>query len=202
MNSYFWEGLVTDELPSAPGPYGSGSHDEARIVLHHCRRAWDESEDALVMAEADIGRFICAYEGPKPEENPISSNRRRGSGVAFLSKVKHAEVTHFMEHLSADNSSSRSVLRDRRRLLLFTDGACLSNRNQNPHKCWAVWLGMPTADGVAKTALGHLENEGPFGDHSIATNNRADLHAAIAALRLSNWKQEGFNRIVIAIDST
>ncbi|KIL85240.1 hypothetical protein FAVG1_11670 [Fusarium avenaceum] len=51
-NSYFWEGLVTDELPSAPGPYVSGSLDEARLVLHHCRRAWDASADALVMVEA------------------------------------------------------------------------------------------------------------------------------------------------------
>lgn len=57
---------------------------------------------------------------------------------------------------------------------------------------------MPTEDGAAKTVLGHLENEGPFGDHSIATSNRADLRAAIAALRLSNWKQEGFDTIVIA----
>ncbi|KAI6764092.1 hypothetical protein HG530_007881 [Fusarium avenaceum] len=51
-NPYFWEGLVTEELPSAPGPYVSGSLDEARLVLYHCRRAWDASEDALVMVEA------------------------------------------------------------------------------------------------------------------------------------------------------
>jgi hypothetical protein len=68
-NPYFWEGLATEELPCAPGLHGSGSLDEARLVLHHCRRAWDESEDALVMVEADTGRYVRPYEGPKTMEN-------------------------------------------------------------------------------------------------------------------------------------
>ncbi|SPJ81865.1 uncharacterized protein FTOL_09270 [Fusarium torulosum] len=201
-NPYFWEGLATEELASAPGPHRSGSLDEARLVLHHCRLAWDESEDALVMVEADTGRYVRAYEGPKAIENPVSLERRRGTGVAFPSKIKHAEATHLLEHVSVNNSSGRSVLGDRGKLVLYTDGACINNGHQNPRGGWAVWLGMRTPDSGANVVSGRLENQGPFGDHSIATSNRAELRAAIAALRLSDWKQEGFGTIVIATDST
>jgi ribonuclease HI len=201
-NPYFWEGIATEELPSAPGPHEPRSLEEARLVLLHCRRAWDESEDALVMVEADTGRYIRPYEGPKTMENPVSLERRRGTGAAFPSKIEHAEATLLLEHVSVNNSSGRSVLGDRRKLLLYTDGACINNGYQDPHGGWAVWLGMRTLDGAANVVSGRLENQGPFGDHSIATSNRAELRAAIAALRLSGWKQEGFGTIVIATDST
>ncbi len=48
---------------------------------------------------------------------------------------------------------------------------------------------------------GRLENKGPFGDDSVATSNRAELRAAIAALRLYNWRSAGFGSLVIATDS-
>ncbi|KAJ4181634.1 hypothetical protein NW755_010903 [Fusarium falciforme] len=50
-------------------------------------------------------------------------------------------------------------------------------------------------------ASGRLEDKGPFGDDIIAASNRAELRAAIAALRLYDWQDEGFESIVIATDS-
>lgn len=201
-NPYFWEGLATEELSSAFGPHEPGSLDEAGLVLHHCRRAWEESEDALVMAEADTGRYIRAYEGSKPVGNPVSLERRRGTGIAFPSKIEYAGTTDFVEQVSVDHSSGRAVFGDKGRLLLYTDGACLNNGNHDPRGGWAVYFGMATRAGVVNSASGRLENQGPFGDHSIATSNRAELRAAIAALRLNDWKQEGYHTIVIATDST
>ncbi|KAG5657953.1 hypothetical protein KAF25_006904 [Fusarium avenaceum] len=201
-NPYVWEGLATEELPSAPGPHGPGSPDEARLILHHCRRAWDESEDALVMVEADTGRYVRAYEGSKSAEKPVSLERRRGTGIAFPSKIEYAGTTDFLERVSVDNSSGRAVFGNKGKLLLYTDGACQNNGLQNSRGGWAVWLGVPTQDDTTNVVSGRLENQGPFGDRSIATSNRAELRAAIAALRLSDWKREGFHTIVIATDST
>jgi ribonuclease HI len=47
----------------------------------------------------------------------------------------------------------------------------------------------------------HLEKEGPFGEPSLQTSNRAELRAVIAALRFRAWQGEGFKSLVIATDS-
>jgi ribonuclease HI len=49
---------------------------------------------------------------------------------------------------------------------------------------------------------GRLECRGPFGDKNVATSNRAELRAIIGALRLCNWKAQGFDSIVIATSSS
>jgi ribonuclease HI len=57
-------------------------------------------------------------------------------------------------------------------------------------------------DGSPRVVSGRLENEGPFGNESVATSNRAELRAAIAALRLQDWRNKGFDSLVLATDSS
>lgn len=52
-----------------------------------------------------------------------------------------------------------------------------------------------------RVVAGRLEEMGPFKHPHPATSNRAKLRALIAALRLNNWKKEGFTSITIATDS-
>lgn len=47
----------------------------------------------------------------------------------------------------------------------------------------------------------HLEKEGPFGDSSPQTSNRAELRSVIAALRYRVWQGEGFKSLLIFTDS-
>ncbi|KAI1114443.1 ribonuclease H-like protein [Nemania sp. NC0429] len=92
---------------------------------------------------------------------------------------------------------------DDRKVLFFTDGACLNNGQPNPKGGWAFvhGPGFGFGDQSAHTAAGRLEKEGPFGDSGIQSSNRAELRAVIAALRFRHWTGEGFNTVVIATDS-
>ncbi|KAI0817158.1 hypothetical protein GGR55DRAFT_673000 [Xylaria sp. FL0064] len=90
---------------------------------------------------------------------------------------------------------------DRQKALIFTDGACLNNGQPNPKAGWAFVHGPGHGNRPAITSS-HLENAGPFGDHSIQSSNRAELRAVIAALRFRAWDGEVFNTIVIAMLQT
>ncbi|KAM0198902.1 hypothetical protein ACHAQI_012241 [Fusarium lateritium] len=199
-NPYFWEALVTGELPSSPKSYGSGSIDEARRVLHYCRQAWDESGDTLAVVEADTGRYVRVHEGPKPDEKRLFLERRRGTEVAFPSKIKYSDATRLLQRVRVDNSSGRSALGRRRELLLYTAGVYSSGGHRNGRGGWAVWLAN-TLPGATKVVSGRLEDEGPFGHASPTSSTRAALRAVVVALRLSDWKEKGFDTIVIATDA-
>ncbi|KAI0517464.1 ribonuclease H-like protein [Xylaria bambusicola] len=107
----------------------------------------------------------------------------------FLGKATYARLTRYI-HRS-----------DPRCILIFTDGACLNNGKANPRAGWALVHGPGFTGQPAQVASGRLENKGPYGDAGIQSNNRAELRAVIAALRLRHWTVEGFNNIVIATDS-
>jgi len=81
-------------------------------------------------------------------------------------------------------------------ILLYTNGACLNNGQSDPRASWAVVYGP------VSVVPGRLEEKGPFGDKFRATSNRAELRAVIAALRLRDWRDDGFDSITIASDSS
>lgn len=87
------------------------------------------------------------------------------------------------------------------KILVFTDGACLNNGQPNPKAGWAFVYGPETEPNKPQVVFGRLEREGPFGDAGVQSSNRAELRAAIAALRFRYWVGEGFRTIVIATDS-
>jgi ribonuclease HI len=211
-NPHFWGALVDGgkEVSIMPQSYNRGSLEEAQVALHRCKAAWQESEDALVMLEADTCSFVSVYRGPTtdadgdetqsaaPAQAVANMEIRRGVGSVFptqfpqtsslelfaTTRVGHAGVVWFV-------STSQP-----RQVLVYVDGACLNNGQAEPRAGWAV------VHGPGDVTLGRLENKGPFGDDSVATSNRAELRAAIAALRLCDWQTEGLNSLVIATDST
>ncbi|KAG5980179.1 hypothetical protein E4U55_004303 [Claviceps digitariae] len=86
---------------------------------------------------------------------------------------------------------------DVRKILIYTDGACLNNGQVGSKAGWA-FVFIPFKDeGISA----RLENNGPFGDRHDQTSNRAELRAVIAALRFRHWVGEGFDTIVLATDS-
>jgi ribonuclease HI len=90
-----------------------------------------------------------------------------------------------------------------KRCLVFTDGACLNNGQENPKAGWAFVFGpgQQADDDRPATTSGRLETHGPFGDPGEQTSNRAELRAVIAALRFRHWAGEGWKSIVVATDS-
>ncbi|KAK9774581.1 putative MYND-type zinc finger protein samB [Seiridium cardinale] len=185
-NPHFWPALIDeeDESSSLPPYYSPGSEEEASIVLHQCKRAWEESEDAILMITSDTSKFTPVYQGSavissKPTKMVEATEKRRGSGKAFPTS-------------------------DRGKALVYVDGACPSNGREGPRAGWAVVYGLPNLDeeGSSGTLSRRLESKGPFGGKRLATSNRAELRAAIAALRLCDWRSDGFNSVVIATDSS
>ncbi|KAJ9145311.1 Ribonuclease H [Pleurostoma richardsiae] len=166
-NPYFWDALVSEETPPLRYSYTRGSEAEADIVLRQCQRAWQETEDAIMMIDSETWRFIRPYEG-------------RSRAVRFLYRT------------------------DQRKVLVYADGACAHNGQLEPRAGWAVVCGRPELDEKINCYVvsGRLENKGPFGNEAVATSNRAELRAAIAALRLCDWRGEGYDAIVIATDSS
>lgn len=89
---------------------------------------------------------------------------------------------------------------DPKTLLIYTDGACLNNGQEDPRAGWA-FVFRPRKPHATTYISGRLENKGPFGDDHSQTSNRAELRAVIGALRFRYWNGEGFTRLVFAIDS-
>lgn len=82
----------------------------------------------------------------------------------------------------------------------MTDGACLNNGQTNPRAGWAFFQGLNRA-GHPLVVEGRLEKQGYWGEEGPQSSNRAELRAAIAALRFRAWQGEGFSTVVIATDS-
>jgi ribonuclease HI len=217
-NPYFWDALLDEagEASVIPESYSVGSLEEAQFALQWCRQAWHETEDALVMIEEDTRQFIQPYQGanastgppgPGPrmataELGPAHLERKRGNGRVFPFRIPDNTPTSALADMfPATGVSGGQTVRfihreEPKKLLVYVDGACMNNGQPNPRGGWAVVYG-PT-----NNASGRLEDKGPFGDDSLATSNRAELRAAIAALRLRDWAQDGFGSMVIATDSS
>lgn len=223
-NPHFWPLLVDEgNEPYNPPPYYSpGSKEEASLVLHQCKRAWEESEDAIIMIDADTAKFTSVYTGPatvtpagnarpeRPTETAKVEEIRRGVGDAFPSRFVPPLSTSYPPELFPPTPlGRRRIIRfvyrnDQAKGLVYADGACANNGKHQPQAGWAVVYGPSDGDEESKscTLSRRLEKKGPFGDESEATSNRAELRATIACLRLCDWRSEGFNSIVIATDSS
>ncbi|KAH8662543.1 hypothetical protein BX600DRAFT_466543, partial [Xylariales sp. PMI_506] len=143
---------------------------------------------------------------------PPTIEKRIGTGKAFPAKfensLRKSPTELFPARSVGTQSHSRYVhMHNQQHVLVYTDGACSNNGQpgKNPQGGWAVVYGPPLGDGrgtTSQSVSGRLEIAGPTGAKYIATSNRAELRAAIAALRLTNWRAEGFTSIIIATDSS
>ncbi|KAI1212739.1 uncharacterized protein F4807DRAFT_348150 [Annulohypoxylon truncatum] len=217
-NPFFWEALVdtSEDTPSLPSMYSPGSVEEATLAVYQCKKAWEESYDAIIMIESEIVELTEVYEGPAAASDGVNtgevaatSERRRGSGRAFPSKF-FASIAHtrpdklFPPSLAGKDRIYHFVHRnDQKKALAYADGACSDNGQQSPQAAWAAVLRPPIGDNIHPCIVsGRLELKGPFGDESVATSNRAELRAAIAVLRRNDWRADGFTSVVIATDSS
>lgn len=143
--------------------------------------------------------------------------RPEANGVRFqpLHPSDTPEIL-FAPEICPDNSipAPRFVRRNYpRQLLIYTDGSCLSNGREaaragcgfvyRPATGWK-FTGVPSGwklDTIGAVDFG-LELCGPDGQPHEQTSNRAELRAVIAALRFRLWRNEGFQSLVIATDST
>ncbi|KAK6062854.1 MYND finger [Seiridium cupressi] len=217
-NPHFWPALIDeeDDSSSLPPYYSRGSEEEeASIVLHQCKRAWEESEDAILMITSGTSKLTPVHQGSaviseKPAKMVEIIEKRRGNGKAFPTRFEPPLPTSqpdelfpptFLDRLQNNRFVHHN---DRGKALAYVDGACPDNGREGPRAGWAVVYGPPNLDeeGNSGTVSRRLESKGPFGDKMLATSNRAELRAAIAALRLCDWRSESFNSVVIATDSS
>ncbi|KAJ1324685.1 ribonuclease HI [Microdochium nivale] len=218
MNPYFWETLLNDADISPPAYSAMGSPEEAALACIHGKRAWEESEDTLQMVDAEVAKYTTVYR-PRPVPRTIFpappaqvAEKQHATGTVFptLFRFPLATPQQLFKHTSIDGFGLyRFVSRsDATQALVFVDGACADNGQQNPSGGWAVvnnpsfCTSLAGHSSQASVISARLEDTGPFGASSIATSNRAELRASIAALRECNWVGEGFRSLVIATDSS
>lgn len=131
--------------------------------------------------------------------------KKRGTGrvipTIFALSSTGVPIEWFLNQRATGGQDRYIHKDDRNMLLLFTDGACLDNGRSYPRAGWAVVTGTEGPGGEPIAISGRLENEGPFGDVSVQSSNRAELRAVIAALRVRRWAADGFTTLVIASDS-
>ncbi|KAL1852110.1 hypothetical protein VTK73DRAFT_9279 [Phialemonium thermophilum] len=148
---------------------------------------------------------------PRPAPTRFGGGTSRETGQVLPTKYSPRRPVHPME-LFPNQRNSMGFGRfihscDPSSFLVFTDGACLNNGQQNPRAGWAFVFGM--RGGQPIVASGRLEKKGPFGDDGAQTSNRAELRAVIAALRFRYWPGEAsgagghrfFTTLTIATDS-
>ncbi|KAF2422597.1 ribonuclease H-like protein [Tothia fuscella] len=87
-------------------------------------------------------------------------------------------------------------------LLIYTAGASLNNGSTNATAGFAFVFRPAVSASALGSCHSRLENKGPTGEAAPQTSNRAELRAVIAALQFRYWCGEGFNRLVIATDSS
>ncbi|KAI1120891.1 hypothetical protein F5Y10DRAFT_113679 [Nemania abortiva] len=217
-NPYFWEALVdaSEDIPSLPPTYSHGSVEEAILGIYQCKKAWDESYDAILAIESEVSMLAEVYEDPAAASDGVNtgeaaaaSERRRGSGRAFPSKFGASTANTCPEDLFPPSQTSQDGIHhfvhrnNKKKALAYADGACSNNGQQNPQAAWAAVLRPPFGENTRPCIVsGQLELKGPFGDESVATSNRAELRAAIAVLRRNDWRADGFTGLVIATDSS
>ncbi|KAF2230897.1 ribonuclease H-like protein [Viridothelium virens] len=107
-----------------------------------------------------------------------------------------------------------------REFLIYTDGSCMRNgADDAAGGCAFVFRPETSISTIPpRTSSGHdpramnlhtrgvcrfrLEAHGPNGEAAERTSNRAELRATIAALQFRFWTGEGFQRLIIATDSS
>ncbi len=217
-NPHFWEALVdaSEDTPSPPSEYSPGSIEEAILGVYQCKKAWEESYDATIMIESEIGKLTEVYKGPAAAmddantgEFAATSERRRGSGREFPSEFLASTTNTRPEDLFPPSRTGQDQVyhfvhrNNPNKALAYADGACSDNGQQNPQAAWAAIFRPPIGDNARPCMVsGRLELKGPFEDESVATSNRAELRAAIAVLRRNDWRADGFTSVVIATDSS
>ncbi|KAI1097980.1 hypothetical protein F4804DRAFT_325969 [Jackrogersella minutella] len=80
-NPHFWEALVdaSEDTPSLPSVYSPGSVEEAILAVYQCKKAWEESVDAIIMIESEIGNFTEVYEGPAATSDGMNTGEVAGT---------------------------------------------------------------------------------------------------------------------------
>ncbi|KAJ0309259.1 hypothetical protein COL516b_003157 [Colletotrichum fioriniae] len=86
--------------------------------------------------------------------------------------------------------------------IIYTDGACFGNGNAAARGGSAFIFKPVYANDQSGRVAFKLEDQGSDGKTYRHTSNRAELRAAVAALRYRAWAGEGFRSIVIATGST
>ncbi|KAI4594047.1 hypothetical protein KJ359_008837 [Pestalotiopsis sp. 9143b] len=203
-NPYFWPAFLDIDIDkperaqterAQPRNFRSLKEEEAAEVPRQGKSAWLHSS-VICTAKPIVSRLFV--------KNGSQLEKRRGVGKVLPSRFQTPQYTsdpatlfHGV-HLSSHHVHRFVQNGNHSIALAYVDGACSNNGMQNPKAGWAVVYGP----GNALTVSGRLEMKGPFGEPSVATSNRAELRASIAALRLTHWRKEGFDTLVIATDST
>ncbi|RSM20225.1 hypothetical protein CDV31_001022 [Fusarium ambrosium] len=200
----------------------------ADLVLWQCLRAWQETTGAIDAIDEELSELtpmaggthgvsrVLAADGTavlrsEEDEETEVLPRERGTGRVFPKRFKPPKPTSkpaklFQSVLTTDDEHTTRFVHYRNggKVLVYAHGTCLVNDQMEPSAGWAVvFAGPETVEvGIRSMASGRLENKGPFGDDDVATSNRAELRAAVAALRVCDWKEEDFDMVVIATDSS
>jgi hypothetical protein len=161
-NPHFWEALATEEpsSTSAVEARGPGSRDEADLVLYQCQRAWDISQDARVMIEADTARLIRSHKRQVTMKEASYLKKRRGSGANLI--VSKPEIWSRHRFIKTDPRRCRKTFDVDNQVILWADGACINNDQENPAEVGRYGLALVTLIQATKSYLAVWRTEVRF----------------------------------------
>ncbi|TKW51191.1 Ribonuclease H [Colletotrichum tanaceti] len=171
------------------------------------------------VANSKYGRQPAGGKGAAPSKEeeedhgffpgPIDFSLMRGapdrtepSGSVFPTEFQHPKKSSMRPQELFPARVARFHNRyNRLEMLIYTDGACLENGAADARGGCGIVFGLRVEDSSGRIGF-KLEDRGPDGQVYRHTSNRAELRAAVCALRFRRWYGESFKGIVIATDST
>ncbi|KAM7205133.1 hypothetical protein V8F20_003270, partial [Naviculisporaceae sp. PSN 640] len=209
------------DLLSNPLP---GSKGEADRVVYQSIFTWREDADAVAMLKHDTsalpnftpimdkGKRVAGASQAKDSyevsgDRPIARPHLTGSVIPerFYPLVAAQKPRHIYRPVIKKETADDPDLEefDNRQLVCATVGLCKSEGKPDARAAWAVTIMTPF--GKVKAISGRLEDRGPFHDYDPnphpPSTIRAELRAAVAAVRMLDFSSKGIQRIVIATES-
>jgi len=216
VNPHFWETLVDsltswtrpadDEAQAPSAACLPGTKGEAKFVVSQTLPAWKQDDEVSATINLSTCDLVSVYQPPVSAVAGVT-------GRVFPSKFQPDPPTSDPSDVfhpplignPATNRFFKNGIEGAEEILVYTAGACVNDGQPDARGAWAVVYKEPAvyeelANGIV---AGRLENRGPDGDITEATSHRAELRAAVSALRLADWRLwQKIKTLVIATHSS
>jgi ribonuclease HI len=205
MNSQDFEHIELDDGRLVCTTHGLVICGRCCVDYSFVDKGLEYSDDELYRPVNNSPRLEPPQNNPFFDDLDFSLKRGTGKVIPTVFIPPSSATPHTLFPVGISHKAIPRVTRfihrdDPKTLLIYTDGACLNNGQENPRAGWA-FIFRPRKPNATTCISGRLENRGPFGDDHSQTSNRAELRAVIGALRFRYWNGEGFTRLVFATDS-
>ncbi|KAK4209561.1 hypothetical protein QBC37DRAFT_391177 [Rhypophila decipiens] len=201
-NSFFWTRLAESvDSGTAKEPnifadfcvhHPQGTEGEADRVVFQSVKSWLQDPEAIQMMRDMIRAFtpLTSRLGQELSDTPVNHNPLNIPVSRRIIPGRFSPPTD----VDCQYKVYRPGMPQEGELVCITAGLC-----EGKVAGWAVTVKNPA--GKVKFVSGRLEQRGPTGDTRDHTTIRAELRAAVAALRMTDFHTKGVRHVILATNS-